>query len=119
MKFSFRAEEPDLFEPPTGPEAEEFTHEDGMPERYVAWRETEEGERCLRWMAHSAYQLINDGAKRVSVNYLSDLVRVELKIRHCNTWRPWMATDVVKRWPDLLPYIQRKKRKSPEPDPVV
>jgi hypothetical protein len=101
--------------PPTGPDSTPFSHEDGAPEKYIAWRETYEGQSALSLMGQIALQDVAAGARRVSINYLSDRLRARSHIRHCNTWRPWMADDLIHRHPVLADFIQRKVRSTTGP----
>lgn len=116
--LEFLAHEPWPPSPPTGPEAEEFAPEEGQPGAYIEWRNSEVGRKSLQWMARLALERKQAGAVRVSINWLSDELRTRRLVRHCNTWRPWMATDLISMFPTLVAVIQRKSRAKPEPDPL-
>lgn len=80
---------------------------------YLAWRGTPDGEAFWREMQNRALRAFHGGAQRISVNGLHDEVRRDLKIGSNNTWRPWLADDLVRRYPDLLAVIERRKRRKP------
>lgn len=104
--------------PPTGPDARPFSRADKAPDAYVKWRESDEGLRALHWMLRVAQAKYDQGERRIGVNYLSDLLRDKMKVRHANDWRPWIANDLVVLDPRLVDVIQRKTRRKPEPDPI-
>jgi hypothetical protein len=104
---------PTLFDPPPsgplspGPEARANTGA-----AYGAWRATQDGLRVWRLLVARAQAALRAGAKRISVNALVEAARQELKLEVNNTWRSWLADDLVGVDPALDAVIERRARRK-------
>ena len=98
--------------PPTGPAVVPPSREANSYSAYREWRETEDGALAWRHLVDGARQQAADLVSRISVYGLSEEARHILKIEINNTFRPWIADDLVEQYPELLPLIERRKRKK-------
>jgi len=97
--------------PPTGPPADIPDHAANRYRHYVAWRVTREGMRTYSLIQARALTLLSEGERRVSVNALAEEVR-RRKRKVNNTYRAWIADDLVREHPELLAVIERRERRK-------
>ena len=100
----------DIPDPPTGPAKRPASA--NTFRGYLHWRGTPDGEAFWAELVHRTLRLHRSGAQRISVNRLHDDVRGDLKIEANNTYRPWLADDLCRRWPELMAVIERRKRRK-------
>jgi len=79
---------------------------------YGAWRETRDGLRVWLFLLGRAKAALFGGAKRISVNKLVEEARVELKLEVNNTYRAWIADDLVRAEPGFAHVIERRARRK-------
>jgi hypothetical protein len=96
--------------PPTGPTKIAPDAEANHYTVYCEWRETEEGKKVWEFVVAEALLLARAGEKRISVNALCEQARHKLKALVNNTYRAWIADDLVVQYPELLPVIERRRR---------
>jgi len=101
--------------PPTGPAADVPTAAANRAEAYLAWRATQDGTLVLRWLLDRARERLAAGRRRISVNALVEAARVALGVPINNTYRAWLADELVMRDPGLLGVIERRRRAKPGP----
>jgi hypothetical protein len=109
------SEQIDVFEPPappTGPLADVPTREQNKFAAYVEWRGSLRGATAWRWLQDRALGLLRSGVRRISVNALVEEGRRGLGVAINNTWRAWIADDLVRWDPRLLNLIERRRRRK-------
>lgn len=110
----------DLFgapDPPTGPATdvdEKFGQESDRFERYQEWKRTPEGKRACLAIAGLAFAEKKRGAIRISTKFLVETVRRTERVTITNTWTAWIADDLVAKYPEFLPLIERRARSKPK-----
>jgi len=114
------AVQPDLFsppipDPPTGPVAETYTDEEGMPPAFVRFLESDNGVEFWAQIQVSALHALRSGEKRFSCLGFLHLHREVQKVRVNNTYAPWFADMLVAAHPELLEIVERRKRTKPGP----
>lgn len=82
------------------------------PGAYIAWRNSGEGMRAWDAIRDAALREARDGATRISVNRLVEEVRRLLKVEVNNTFRAWIADDLVLLYPRLRDVIERRRRRA-------
>ncbi len=101
--------------PPTGPTAESYDHEDGRPEKFVAFLATEDGRRFWDCIEDAALGAFQSGARRFSARTFLHKYREREKLRINDHFSPWFADELVSRHPALLEIIERRSRKKVGP----
>ena len=112
------ADQTDVFTPPpppTGPQAETYTEQDGRPAAFTAFLASPEG--GLFWVAVQAAALtaFQTGEQRFSPRDFLSSYRAQHGVRVNNVFSPWFADMLVERHPQLLAIIERRKRKKAGP----
>lgn len=100
--------------PPTGPKAEEYSRDDGRPEKFVAWIQTGEGVHFMLATIGAARRSMHTGDRFSVLGYVHSY-RETRSVRINNTFAPWIADELVKRDPGLLDTIERRARKKKGP----
>ena len=103
--------QPTFFDAPSGPASPGADARANTGAAYGAWRNTGDGLRVWQFLLTRAKQLWHQGAKRVSVNALVEAARQELKLDVNNTYRAWLADDLVRAEPGLDRVIERRVRR--------
>jgi len=98
--------------PPTGPLAEVPTKAKNLYAAYLAWSKTSEGISAYLWIQARALEQLANGAKRISINALVERYRAAFHHKINNTWRAWLADDLVANDPRFLPLIERRRRRK-------
>lgn len=80
---------------------------------YDEWRRSEEGSGGYDHLLTWADQLRADGRPRISVNALCERLRLERGMHVNNTWRAWIADDLIAVRPALAGLIERRRRRKP------
>lgn len=101
--------------PPTGPQAEPFSRLDGAPEAFLAFLETEDGQRFWSWLVAQAMGALSRGEKRFSTRTSVALFRAVEKVRINDHFSPWFADLLVQEHPELVDIIERRARKKRGP----
>ena len=104
--------------PPTGPEAEKYHHEDGRPERFVAFLDTPDGQAFWEAVEEAALEALRTGEERFSTRTFLARYRDDEKVRINDHFSPWFADELVARHPLLLDIIERRKRRKAGPPPL-
>lgn len=99
--------------PPSGPETDPFTRSESTRQAYITWRFTEDGKRFWDVLVQLALDLAPNG--RVSINHIHDEARAVTQIRANNNFRPWLADELIRKYPKLERVIERRKRRKPSP----
>lgn len=95
---------------------EQFLNGEGRratPAGYRAWRESGDGYKAfatLERLAVEQFHGTNGARKRISINALVEKVRDIWKIHINNTYRAWIADELIRRHPDMASVIVRRKR---------
>lgn len=98
--------------PPSGPQSPIPTPLAGSREAYWAWRRTEDGLVAWGGIQRTVLGLVASGASRISINAVVEQVRSNTGLRINNTWRAYIADELIERYPTLKPLIERRKRKN-------
>jgi hypothetical protein len=100
--------------PPTGPAAVVPARDAGRYRAYLTWKAGSQGAAAVGWIAGRAWELACvPGVSRITVNRLVEEARVAFGAIN-NTWRAWIADDLVTANPALLDLIERRTRKKPK-----
>lgn len=110
---------PPVPDPPTGPPAAPYDREDGRPEKYVAFRATEDGEAFWVRLTQDALGALQEGESRFSTRTFLARYRDEQKVRINDHFSPWFADDLVAAYPELLDIVERRARKKRGPETVA
>jgi hypothetical protein len=97
-------------------EAEEATQNvlplvPSLESRWLAWKQSDEGERALETIKVKALALAKSGARRIGVKYLVETTRASLKVSINNSFTAHIARE-LSREPVLAPLIERRIRKA-------
>ena len=99
--------------PPSGPQRDVERFCGTSYEGYVWWKtSTVEGRRAFGYIEQCALVAAEKGQARISVNRLVEEVRVHLQLEVNNTYRAWIADDLVMRHPHLTDLIERRRRRK-------
>lgn len=110
---------PDLFvyrdlpggiQAPSGPATEIPPKEAGTYRCYRLWRNTPEGRKAWKIIAHMALSQWMQHARRISINQLCETVRDQEHISINNTYRGWLSDSLIVEYPQLDELIRRRKR---------
>ena len=101
--------------PPTGPEADEYTEEDGRPPAFERFLASEEGQEFWGEIQRSALDASGRGESRFSCLGFIHSYRDSHKARVNNSYAPWFADILVMAHPELVDIIERRVRKKPGP----
>jgi hypothetical protein len=82
------------------------------PTVYRAWRGSYGGRLVWDYVLAQAQQLLRTGELRVSVNALVEQARAKFHVDVNNTYRAWLADDLVREEPRLVNVIERRQRKK-------
>lgn len=104
--------EPTLFDVPSGPASPGTDARANTGAAYGAWRATADGLKVWLFLLGRARAAFASGATRISVNKLVEEARVELKLDVNNTYRAWLADDLVRAEPGLGAVIERRARRK-------
>lgn len=102
--------------PPSGPPTDvdaKFSDDDF--ERYLEWKHSEDGKRACKYIVQLALADAKAGRARISVKMLIEVTRRALQVSLSNTFAPWIADDLVAKYPDeLMSRIERRARFKPK-----
>lgn len=103
-----------LFTPPvpSGPQSVVPVRAQNSYVAYLHWRASEDGIRAWDRIQYHALRLERDGAARISTKALVEMVRGELKVDINNTATPWLADDLIRRYPQFERLIERRVRRK-------
>ena len=96
--------------PPSGPRIDPPSAESNSRLAYDRWRQTLDGIRVYSLIERRALALVEHGATRISVNALAESVRLKFHLEVNNTYRAYIADDLVEAHPKLVECIERRKR---------
>lgn len=97
--------------PPTGPTTMPPPKSAGRREDYEAWKASE-GIEVYAFIEAEALRRLAAGERRISVNAMHELARARFKWELNNSFRPYIADDLVTDHPELLAVIERRRRRS-------
>ncbi len=96
--------------PPTGPARIPPPRSANTRAAYFAWRTSVDGRTA--WEAIQRLALQQSALhSRLSVNALVEAVRATYRVEINNTYRAWLADDLVTRYPTLVEKIERRVRR--------
>ena len=101
--------------PPTGPLADPYHSPDNRPEKFIAFMESDNGKTFMARAAGAALAALRQGDARFSVLGYIHTYRAIHSERVNNTFAPWVADELVRRHPDLVDLIERRKRRKEGP----
>lgn len=99
-------------DPPTGPQAEAYTREEGRPEAFDRFMATEEGETFWWAIRTAALAALEEGEARFSARAFLSNYRHTRKVRINDHFSPWFADLLVATYPALLDIVERRERKK-------
>jgi hypothetical protein len=102
--------------PPTGPEAEPHTREEGKPPAFQRFLESDDGKLFWEEIQSAALEAYRAGEKRFSPRGFLAHYRDTKKVRVNNVFSPWFADLLVAKYPALLDIIERRVRKKKGPE---
>jgi hypothetical protein len=81
-------------------------------DRYHRWKATDEGRRIVDEIARRAANEAAQGARRISVKRLTEIVRGELKVSINNTFPAYIARDLAESDPRLKALIEFRQQQA-------
>lgn len=102
----------DLFNPPpSGPAATIPSPKSGTRAAYWVWRKTDDGVMVWRWILERVNAAFMAGEKRASPRTLVADCREALRVKVNDHFSAFVADELVERYPELKPIIERRKRR--------
>lgn len=99
--------------PPTGPAATIPAAKSNTLQAYREWRLTVDGALVWNHVEALALYYWHEGETRISVNSLVEEVRRNTKRQVNNTYRAWIADDLVAAYPkELSGVVERRRRRK-------
>ena len=104
----------DLFPPPppSGPEGRIPSRPEGEYHSYLVWKQSPDGHRACAWILDRVMARLRAGEQRISTRTILCECRDALKVEINNIYSPWIADDLIVRYPELLDVIERRKRRK-------
>jgi hypothetical protein len=99
--------------PAGGAEQTDIPIEGTLQARYDAWRATEQGRLVYVECRDLALRQASEGAKRIAVKGIVELVRATLKVQVNNSATALLARELYDREPVLRPLIELRERTRP------
>ena len=104
-------------EPPTGPAAKTYSHEEGRPHAFIKFMEGDDGPPFWRALEAAALDALARQETRFSPRGFLVHYRDTKRVRINNNFSPWLADDLVADHPQLIDIIERRvRRKEGPPD---
>lgn len=101
--------------PPTGPAAEVYSREEGKPDAFIKFTESEDGDPFWRALEAAALDAFARQETRFSPRGFLAHYRDTKKVRLNNNFSPWFADMLVTEHPELIDIIERRVRRKSGP----
>jgi len=101
--------------PPTGPAAEVYSREEGKPHAFIKFMESEDGPPFWRALQDAVLDALGRQEKRFSTRTFLARYRDDEKVRINDHFSPWLADELVAKYPQLIDIIERRVRKKSGP----
>ena len=103
--------------PPSGPQAERYSVEEGLPSALTAFMEGEDGPPFWRALEAAALDALARQETRFSPRGFLVHYRDTKRVRINNNFSPWFADLLLMEHPQLVGIVERRVRKAAGPTP--